>query len=323
MILIVTNRRDLTSDLVILQLQRRGLSYFRFNTEDLPAGTGLTWSIATSPLVTELLPRQGRIDLASVEAVWYRRPIGPQGLESVQPDAARVFAESETNAARRNLFSVLECFWVSRPEAIQRIDQKMLQLRLASTLGFVIPPTIVTTDPQAVRNFCATFDAVVAKPLGRGFIDENGNGSIIIFANRLSVADRDRLDAVKLAPTMFQQLIPKHCDLRVTVVGQRIFAVEIHSLLGGPFTVDWRREPMEQLRHVPHRLPSLLHNKVLDLVRACNLQFAALDFVVDLDGRYVFLELNPNGQWAWIEQVLGMPISSAIVDLLSGQSSPL
>jgi glutathione synthase/RimK-type ligase-like ATP-grasp enzyme len=68
-------------------------------------------------------------------------------------------------------------------------------------------------------------------------------------------------------------------------------------------------------------LPADLAERCLELVRAYGLEFAAIDLVRARDGRYVFLEINPNGQWAWLEQVTGLPLRSRLVDLLERRVS--
>lgn len=323
MILIVTNQRDVTSDLVVLQLQCRGLPYVRFNSEDFLTRGGLSWEIDGSLTTGELHHRGKSLDLHAVSAVWFRRPLAPQPSPQFPSGLARRFAVQEGEATVRNLWALLDCLWVSRPEAILRAGQKLAQLRAAAELGFETPPTLLTTDPDRARVFCRAHGDVVAKPLGGGAAGRHDGTRIVIYANRLQPHHLERLDTVAGIPTLFQRLIRKGHDLRVTVVGRRVFATEIWTRGSGDESVDWRREPVENLHHVSHTLPAAVESRILDLVRRSGLQFSALDFVVDQDGRYVFLELNPNGQWAWIEQLVGTPISAALADLLSLVSPPL
>lgn len=323
MILIATNQRDVTSDLVILQLQHRGLPYVRFNAEDFLSRGGFSWAIDNDGAVGRLEHRGKTLDLDTVSSIWYRRPGTPQLPERLEGDIAHAFVRQESEATLLNMWALLDRLWVSHPLAIQRSSRKLLQLRRATAAGFVIPATLLTTDPEQARAFCLLHHEVVAKPLGRGIVEGSNGGKILFYANRLGSEDLARLDDVAWGPTLFQELIRKRHDLRVTVVGRSVFATEIHAPASTEAGIDWRRVPVERVPHAPHTLPSDTEKRILDLVRGFDLQFAALDFVVDQDGQYVFLELNPNGQWAWIEQLLGTPISAALVDLLSSAATPL
>lgn len=323
MILIITNQQDITSDMVILRLQERGDSYLRINTEDFPTRLGLSWSLAGDRWQAEFSSRQRLVDLHTISAVWYRRPLKSKPTNSIESSAARMFAQQESDALLQNIWLTLDCLWVSSPMAIRKAEHKLYQLRLASSMGFEVPRSLVTTDPIRAREFCRQVQDVIAKPIDRGYVDDPSGDDVLIYTNRLRSDDLVRLNAVRFSPTFFQACIPRRCDLRVTVVGRRVFATEIHLPKDATDEVDWRRQEIDRLQHVAHSLPPLLEHRILSFVRQLGLQFAALDFIVTPDDRYVFLEINPNGQWAWIEQLIGTPISSAIVDLLNGEATPL
>jgi glutathione synthase/RimK-type ligase-like ATP-grasp enzyme len=117
---------------------------------------------------------------------------------------------------------------------------------------------------------------------------------------------------------IFQAYVPKLVELRITVVGRRIFAAEIHSQRTNHTRCDWRRYDQGQTPHRPHELPRDLEQRCTALVERLCLRYGAIDMVLTPDGRYVFLEINPNGQYLWIEHETGLPISEAICDLLTG-----
>lgn len=323
MIVLVTNEDDATCDLVVLRLRARGIPYLRLNTDGFLTSGGLTWSLDTGSQYGHLRWREATIDLATISAVWYRRPVAPRPPEAVRDPSAQAFAVGESSACLHNLWSLLGGLWVSPPAAIRIAEAKLLQLLRADQLGFEVPTTLLTDDPDQARHFCFIHGNVIAKPIGRATVDASDRDAReVVFATALGKDDFARLDAVAQVATFFQQRIPKVCDIRVTVVGDQVFAAEIHAPANST-DVDWRREPLARLRHARHALPDSLSERVLALVRGFGLQFGALDFVLTPDGRYVFLELNPNGQWAWLELVLGLPIADTLVDLLSGRTLPL
>lgn len=111
--------------------------------------------------------------------------------------------------------------------------------------------------------------------------------------------------------------LPKKVELRITVVGDHVFPAAISYAHAERAAVDWRTA-YQDLRYGIHQLPQGIHYKCLALVHKLGLSFAAFDMIVTPDDRYVFLELNPNGQWQWIERATGFLINEMLVDLLVG-----
>jgi glutathione synthase/RimK-type ligase-like ATP-grasp enzyme len=142
-------------------------------------------------------------------------------------------------------------------------------------------------------------------------------GDKLIFTNRLEVEHLDLLDQTKYSPSLFQRLLEKTVDIRVTVIGKKVFAVAIDSQSTVETRIDWRRGDSTNLRHTVLELPPDIESKCLQLVSTLGLNFGAIDLVLAPNGDYYFLEINPNGQWAWIEQLTGLPLTEALVDLLA------
>jgi glutathione synthase/RimK-type ligase-like ATP-grasp enzyme len=110
----------------------------------------------------------------------------------------------------------------------------------------------------------------------------------------------DMLDSVRAVPCLFQEHVPKKMDLRITVIGEKIFAAEIHSQQDEQTALDWRSFSVD----IPYRaaeLPGPVAEKCLALVRSYGLNFSAIDMIVTPDDRYVFVENNPNGQFIFVE----------------------
>ena len=250
--------------------------------------------------------------------MWYRRPVAPRPNGD---DPGEPFGVQESQAALENLWSRLECTWISPPERIRAATPRLMQLRTAAALGLDVLPTLLTNDRDEASAFIRSHGSVVIKPIGIGLVPQTSTATMrMVFTQILAPEDIDAcLTSLRSAPVLLQQLAPKRVDLRVTVVGERVFATEIETPPDAP--IDWRAVDDDQLRHRPHELPAGLEQTIVVLVRRLGLAFGALDFVLTPDGRYVFLEINPNGQWAWIEQVLGTPIAAALVDELTGAAS--
>jgi hypothetical protein len=123
--------------------------------------------------------------------------------------------------------------------------------------------------------------------------------------------------SLRFCPVIVQAYVPKRVELRITVVGSEIFACEIHSQVTNRTKHDWRHYDLAHTPHSVHDLPPEVGARCRHLVTAFGLCYGAIDMILTPDGRYVFLEINPTGQFGWIEDLTGFPISAAIVQLLA------
>lgn len=209
---------------------------------------------------------------------------------------------------------------MSHPAAVQAAESKILQLTVARSLSFSFPDTLISNDPERIRSFFETHQgAVIAKPLRMGYFDY-GHEQRATYTTALTADDLTDDGALAAAPVIYQKLIPKQCDIRITVVGDRVFGAAIDSQPTASARIDWRRADVELPHHV-HDLPEGVQEACLQLMRRLGLVFGALDFVLTPDGEYVFLEVNASGQWLWLEDKLGFPIAREIACwLLRGAS---
>lgn len=311
-ILLATNKRDITTDFVVLELRRRNIPFLRLNTEDLPQ-----FSVTFEPTAVDnwqLTLADQTYALSSFTAGYYRRPSTPIPDAVITDPAAQEYCVSEWSAVLRSLWNGLDGRWLNSPFAILRAEDKPRQLAVAASLGFQIPETIVTNDQQAAATFASQHN-IIGKPLRQALLERGETGEVI-FTSRLSQADLEDGAAVSLAPCILQREITKKCDVRVTVVGQNVFAVAIASQATADTTTDWRKGSNPDLVHEVIDLPADITERCVALTHALDISFGAIDLVLDQAGNYWLLEINPNGQWAWIERRTGLPITRAIVDAL-------
>jgi glutathione synthase/RimK-type ligase-like ATP-grasp enzyme len=314
MILIATNERDITSDYVVLELKRRKIPFVRLNTERLPlANIQFDPRCGVNSWTISLDNRQ--ISLSSIRAGYYRRPGTPIVQDGIIDRKARRYCESEWSSV---LFSALNSIgpkWLNSPSNIFAAEDKPRQLALANEVGLTIPDTIITNSLQPVLVQNSSSATYVAKPLRCALVG-NGDEERVIFSNRID--SLDELDPIKLslAPVIFQQEIEKESDIRVTIIGAKVFAVEILSQAHAETRTDWRRGARIDLVHRQHELPKNTADMCLSLTKLLGLNFGAIDLVLDKNNKYWFLEINPNGQWAWLENRTKQPLTKAIVDEL-------
>lgn len=317
MIVIVTNREDYTADYLILELQRRQIDYVRFNVEDFPQHARIAWSLRGGKLDGYFEFPKRRVDFSEIKSIWYRRPVPPVPSSGITDSTNFEFAATESQAALDGLWRSLDCFWVSHPDNLRRAEIKLYQLKVATGLGFEIPATIVTNDPTEARSFYQDqVGSVIYKPLQRSRLIR-GDDVSLIYSNPVGPQDFESLDRVLYAPVLLQKYVPKDVEIRATVIGGQVLTVEIHSQDIPESRHDWRRGDTASLRHQAHQLPKDTEAKCVTLVDTLGLAFGAIDLIKTPDGEYVFLEINPNGQWAWIQQLCPeIPLRETLVDLL-------
>lgn len=313
MLLVVTNRDDLHADWLIIELQRRGAEFARFNTEVYPHEVSLRWTPTGASL--RLPDLESELDLSAVESVWFRRPVVPTAPEGVSKQLAE-WAVREAQEALDGVWRTLDARWVNHPDANWAASCKPEQLARAERIGFEIPPTVVTNDAEQLRAFAlAHGPAMVCKPLYEGWLP-SAAGNRTFWTSRFELAEGDGLDELNGEPYLFQGLIEKSYDVRVTVIGHEAFAVGIGSQSGEASIVDWRRGDLEKLDHWIEDLPGSVSRRCVETVAGYGLEFGAIDLARTPDGRWVFFELNPNGQWVWLEQRTGLPLRARLADLL-------
>lgn len=316
-IVIVTQMDDAHADDVILLLHELGHEPIRLNTDDIPVNTTLSLNFNGSSrqwagAIT--IQTNGRIiNVESIRSVWWRRP-AEFGLPLDLSEQERAFATDEINQTLRGLWDTLDCYWISHPEHIRRASWKGAQLQRAAQLGFDVPRTLITTDPDEVRAFYhACQGQMIFKVLSDPFLaaqkvaqkypdqpppEAYGTATTLVSEDELAL-----LDGVRLVPCLFQEYIPKQVELRVTVIGDELFAAEIHSQSHPKTQIDWRHYDVD----IPYRkasLPDDVAARCMALVKSYQLNFSALDLILTPDGRYVFIENNPNGQFMFVEALV-------------------
>ncbi|EEQ3637068.1 hypothetical protein GQY78_000007 [Escherichia coli] len=312
MILLVTNKRDITMDYIVVELKKRGIKYFRLNTEDLPRSYS---SMSDSSFMDWSISINGNtIKGIDVKAAYFRRPGNPEVPASITDHGIADYIQGEWNSFLKSLYSRLDSFWFCSPTNIILAEDKPKQLVVAKRLGFNVPESIITNSFEEIKR-SSTSSQMIGKPLRQALFISDDTESII-FTNRLGQLDEADSSSLSLVPIIVQHEIIKKFDVRVTVVGKRVFSVAIYSQSHKETKVDWRKGSRIDLKHKPLELPPSVSSKCIDLVESLNLRFGAIDLICDENDVFWFLEINPNGQWAWIENQTGLPIASSIVDEL-------
>ena len=319
MLLIVTNKSDLPCDFFILRLKERNIPFLRLNTEDYGRSFWINIFLAGCNVSYEINLVDGRSATdADIKAVYFRQPLSP----NIPPDLAesdREFSRREAREILRSLWRLIDHRkWLNHPKDLWLASNKVEQLTIAQKLGFKIPDTCVSMSESTVRHFMETREGqIVCKAVKHGFLRQ-GHSVQIAPTQRVGLEFLDQFRNYAPVPMIFQEEIRKAFDIRVTVVGDNVFATAIHSQQHPQTVVDWRVWDLYDfdLRHEAIKLPAYLDELCRQITKHFNLKYAAIDLIETVQREYFFLELNPNGQWAWIEQKAGHPIRDAIIDCL-------
>jgi hypothetical protein len=320
MILVLTQPFDPHVDHVAKMLEARGAEFVRFDPADFPAQASLSVGYASNGQMRSFLRLEERaIDLTQLSSVWNRRPRAPVAHEQIKDKDIREFVTRDCHTFVQDLWNALPCRWLpGHPAAIQRAQLKAAQLRVAAELGLELPPTLVTNSREEFLDFyCQHNGNVVSKLVGPAFDWTVGQSAgLWRYTEVVSKRDVGYAASLEFCPMIFQAYVPKRFELRVTVVGQQVFAAEIHSQQTHHTRHDWRRYDLSNTPHFPHDLPPEVQERCVRLVEKLELCYGAIDLILTPDGRYVFIEINPSGQYLWIEDETGLPITAAICDLL-------
>ncbi len=317
-VLIITNKDDVTVDFIIKELRRRKISYYRLNTEDIPDKINVYFNFQNNKfeLIDKIKERE-KINLLDFNSVYYRRPsiscleyingMNTQELSYLKNELLYIF---------EGLYKILRNkYWLNNVYDIREAENKIYQLQSAQEIGFNIPNSLISNSYKQINSFLesCSYDCII-KPIKSGNMNDSTTPKAI-FTTKLKNEQIDCLNRIEAFPIFIQNNVPKLYDLRVTVVGNNAYSAQIHSQENLETKIDWRRGE-RALNISIHELPIETKNKCILLTQKMSLKFSAIDLVFDENENYIFLELNPNGQWGWIEKRLGFPISKDIVDML-------
>ena len=318
--LIITRTSDNESvDFVRRALEKRGAKPFRLDTDRFPTEVRAAIRVENGLASGRLEDRGDVLDVAELAGAWHRRlEIGGK-IPTTIDRKLRGPSLEESRRVLLGMFASLPCFVVDPTARLRHAEHKQLQLEVARRVGLDVPRTLVTNDPAAVREFWELCDGrVVAKMMAGFAVIEDGQEKVV-FTNPLAERDLEALEQLALCPMTFQERLEKRVELRVTIVGERVFAASIDSSRFERSKTDWRREGLALIGDwKPCDLPADVEKGLLALMDEFGLNYGAIDLVVTPEGRHVFLEVNPAGEFFWLDRAGGLPISEAIADVVLG-----
>jgi glutathione synthase/RimK-type ligase-like ATP-grasp enzyme len=311
-ILAISHQNDNETTAVLQELTRMRADARLLDLAEFPQSLQIGLYLEGAETHRYLLRRRSEpdIDLARCRAAWWRRPQPFIPHPELARPEYRNFAYSESHEAFAGLWQAIDAFWVNHPTRDEVAHRKALQLRVAQEAGLHIPRTLISNDVETIRQFVA--QQGVERTAYKSFSATERHWRE---TRTLKLNEVDLLERARYAPVIFQEYIPAQYDLRVTVVGEELFPAAIYSQASS-YAVDYRMDFANSAVEAAH-LPDEVAASLLALMRMLGLVYGAIDMRLTPDGRYVFLEINPAGQWLFIENRTRQPITACLAAMLA------
>ncbi|MFJ6080135.1 ATP-grasp ribosomal peptide maturase [Streptomyces sp. NPDC092369] len=307
-VLILTSEEDVTADMVVVHLNASGVPVIRLDPADLTGGVSLSGEYVHGSFRGHLQAADRLVSISGLRSIWVRRP-GTAAIRAAQPSS---WLTEESAQALYGMLRGSEARWMNHPDAARRARHKPWQLRLAQRCGLPVPATLITTFPQAAREFADRYPDLVVKPVSGAHPQDPPRA---VPTSR--VAPDTDFAAVAYGPTLLQRRVAKRADIRLTAVDDRLLAARKATAADAdPDEVDVRFASSDlpwQATDVPPRIAEA----VLSYLREAGLSYGAFDFAEDSDGTWWFLECNQSGQFGFVEVETGQPIARTIAEWLS------
>lgn len=315
MILCLSHTQDFyTIDIVQKQLQAMGKDVYRMNTDLFSDQLSFDYGHRNGDFVFNIITDDRSFSAADVEAVWYRKLWNIKPPADLDASYHRIFYQ-EYDTMRDIFFDSLSHVpWMNAmPRDHHIAGNKALQLELAAQNGLEVPQSLFTNNPEKLKEFFYTVcnRQMIAKLHGTLSRSMTGGGAFLP-TTQVREEDLDRLDTLPYCPMIFQELIPKQYELRVIYVAGQVFAGKIDTRASALGQTDWRAANDIPAAWAAYRLPDDVCKHIDRMMQEMGLLFGALDIMRHTDGRYIFLEVNPQGEWGMLQRDLNYPIGETI-----------
>lgn len=307
-VLIITEPDDIHAALVKLALEEKGVACELFFSADMPSkqknnvyisNKECSWISISSSL------DMYRYD-KNFDSIWWRRPRRPHVPDNIHEDD-KTFIMKENSIYHDSIPYLLNdsAWWVNPIASHQKTRSKIVQLKLAYQCGFKIPETLISNSPEDIKAFIKlnATRSVIYKPFFPQFWSEK-EGVKILYTDKISLCDLPSDPMLQVVPGIYQQYVEKKYELRVTCFGSYISAVKIDSQKHLSGKTDWRKIPGCELSLLEVELPQAIKDKIILFMIKIGVVFGCFDFIVTPDDDIVFLELNEQGQFLWVEETI-------------------
>lgn len=305
-VLIISNIYDFSTDFVCQELSTRGIEYLRINRDDL-----VNYEIYFNPLLPEITGTYNDLNFSvtseTLKSVYYRAPSFLRDIYQDTKNEEEQLIRTQWTAFLRYLIVFENAKWLNNPADIYKAEIKSYQLYIANKIGFNVPETIITNKISEPLH-----DIVAIKSIDTAIVNIDTNEGFVY----TELYDKEELTEEAFSSPFFIQegIVPK-IDIRATVVEEEVIAIKISDKKEkSSIDIDWRRLKNE-LSYELFELPETVENLCRELLKKLNLKFGGIDLVLQNE-KFFFIEINPTGEWSWLQQTTGVKIDSVIVNSL-------
>ncbi len=245
----------------------------------------------------------------SLKSIYFRAPVFLRDIYNHSLSLAEQLYRSQWSSFIRNLIYFEDILWMNNPVSTYKAENKILQLKYASQIGFRIPQTFIANNAKITIKADSNY---IVKSLDTALFRKDET-ELFVFSNVVKGSEIQESNIME-APIILQEYIYPKIDLRVTVIREKVHAVKIVKNNEG-IEGDWRKHK-DDVQFIPCGLPKTIINRSIELVKKFNLSFGAIDLVY-CKGNYYFIEINPTGEWAWLVENANQRIDIDIVDILT------
>ncbi len=304
--LIATEADDIHAIIVKLALEEKGHSVRLFFSADQPTKLKNSILIDNESYQWKSWDRYESHTDHEYDVVWWRRARKPYiPNDAVHPDDLQ-FVKRENNLFFESIANTIgsNAKWINKKYAASRANSKMYQLTVAKNCGLNIPETLCSNDPIEIRYFLLNYEqeGVIYKPMCTNFWFENERIKIS-YTNRVDFLELPSNKLLQNAPGIYQKEVKKNYELRVTYFGGFIVAVKLDSQIHDDGKVDWRAISSTKMQVELYFLPKNIEAKLIKFMKKMDLEFGCIDLIVNTEGEYIFLEVNEQGQFLWLEDL--------------------
>jgi len=320
-LLIVTSQDDIHADMVIKELEDSKIKPIRLNSDTLiqESAYSFSWNQQGQSISQSFTFKDSKLSTEKIKLIWWRKPNEYYPDPEVTDEWAKQYAVEETKSLVQSLSGLFpDANWINNYYNLRLPSRRINQIPLTKQLGIPIPATLVTNQYESIVSFLKQEGSCIIKPMDYScFLHDDKQYACYTRPIDLETIDSLR-DSIHLAPVFIQKRIPKKAEYRVTLIGKKSFVcrIETEHLNDAEVNQDWRVTEPDKLVHTPDTLPEDYIAKLHKMLELLGLNFGAFDIIRGDDDVLYFIELNPNGQWYWIEILTGMPMVKAMVELI-------
>ena len=310
--LIVSSTIDFSTDLVCYQLMEDNEKFYRLNRDEFLKHKIIV-DLQKKVMIISIDGEEYEAQFESLKGIFFRAPVFLRTQSKKELSVQEQLERNQWSSFLRNLIIFKNANWINYPVSTYSAENKIFQLYSAEECGLSIPLTYISNCTDFNLEFNKKY---IVKSLDTAlFYDMENNKEMFTYSNVVTGAELQEYDLTS-APVFIQEFLNPKIDCRVTYVQGKLFPVKILQNGQGMYG-DWRMRK-EELEYIPFQLPTYVESAIHKLMKKLELNFGGIDLAI-VAGEYYFIEVNPTGEWGWLEVKTGVNISKTIKRALTGE----